>query len=64
MSKTGNKQFQYNSNISRSKGIQTMTFGQFIQYNFKNIFLEKSYTTNGGKTIPRPFPKRSKLSIQ
>ena len=28
-----------------------------------NIFLEKSYTKCGGKKIPRPFPKKSKLSI-
>ena len=29
------------SNISNSKGNQTMKFGQFIEYNMKNIFLEK-----------------------
>ena len=27
----------------------------------KNIFLEKSYTILGRKTIPRPFPKRIKI---
>ena len=27
----------------------------------RNIFLEKSYTKCGGETIPRPFPKISKL---
>ena len=31
------------SNISRSKGSQTMKFGQSIEYNMRNIFLEKSY---------------------
>ena len=30
-------------NIS-SKGNQTMKFGQLIEYNMRNIFLEKSYT--------------------
>ena len=29
----------------------------------KYIFVEKSYTTRGGETIPRPLPKKSKLSI-
>ena len=29
----------------------------------KNIFLEKSYTKCGGEIIPRPFSKKSKLSI-
>ena len=29
----------------------------------RNIFLEKSYTKCGGKTIPRPFSKKSKLGI-
>ena len=50
-------------NISTSKGSQTMNFGQLIEYNMKNIFLEKSYTKCGGETIPRQFPKKSKLSI-
>ena len=31
------------SNISRSKDNQTMKFGQLIQYNTRDIFLEKSY---------------------
>ena len=42
-------------NISRGKGNQTMEFGQLIEYNMKNIFLEKSYTKCGGETSPRPF---------
>ena len=40
-------------NISRRKGNQTMKFGPFKEYN-RNIFLQKSYTKCGGKTIPRP----------
>ena len=33
-------------NISRSKGNQT--FGQFLDYDMRNIFVEKSYTKCGG----------------
>ena len=31
------------SNISRSKGNETMTSAQLIEYNMRKIFLEKSY---------------------
>ena len=44
--------------ILRSKGNQTTTFGQLIEYN-RNVFLEKLFA----KTIPRPFSKKSNLSI-
>ena len=50
-------------NISRSKGNQTMKFGQLREYNMRNNFLEKSYTKCGVETIPRPYSKKSKLSI-
>ena len=50
-------------NISRSKGNQTMKFGQLIECNMRNIFLEKSYTKCGGETSPRPFSEKLKLSI-
>ena len=50
------------SNISRSKGNQTMKFGQLKEYNMINIPLEKSYTKCGGETIPKPFSEKSKLS--
>ena len=50
-------------NISRSKGNQTMKFGQLIEYNMRNIFLEKSYTKCGGETSPRLFSGKLKLSI-
>ena len=50
-------------NISRSKSNQTMKFGQLIECNMRNIFLEKSYTKCGEETIPRPFSKKTKLSI-
>ena len=31
-----------------------MKFGQLIEYNMRNIFLEKSYTNFDGETIPKP----------
>ena len=35
-----------------------MKFGQLIEYNMRNIFVEKSYTKCDGETIPRPFFKK------
>ena len=49
--------------ISRSKGFQTMKFGQLLKQDLRNIFLEKSYTKYGGEAGPRPFYKISELSI-
>ena len=43
--------------ILRSKGNQTMKFAQLIDYNMRNIFLQKS------ETSPRPLSERWKLSI-
>ena len=40
-----------------------MTFGLLIEYNMRDIFVEKSYTKCGGETIPRLFFKKSKLSV-
>ena len=40
---------------TRCKGNQTMKFGQLIDQNMRNIFLEKSCTKYGGETSPRPF---------
>ena len=40
-------------NISRSKGNQTMKFSLLIDYNMRNIFLEKSYAKYGGKASYR-----------
>ena len=34
-----------------------MNFGQLIEFNMRNIFLEKSYTKWSGETIPRSFFK-------
>ena len=44
-------------NISRSKSNQTVKFGQLINYNMRNIFLE-NYTQNVvEKLFPDPFLK-------
>ena len=40
-----------------------MKCGQLIEYNMRNIFLEKSYTKCGAETSPRPFSGKLKLSI-
>ena len=40
-----------------------MEFGQLIECNMRNIFLEKSYTRCDGESIPRPLSEKSKLSI-
>ena len=40
-----------------------MKVGQLIEYNMRNIFVEKSYTKCGGEIIPRPFSRKSKSSI-
>ena len=42
-------------NTSKSKGNQTMKFGQLIDYNMRNIFL-KNHTQNVvEKLVPDPF---------
>ena len=45
------------SNISRNKDNQTMEFGQLIEYNMRNICLEKLFTKYYENVIPRPFSK-------
>ena len=50
-------------NIPRSTDNHTIKYGQLIEYNMGNIFLEKSYTKSGAETIPRPFSKKSKFRI-
>ena len=49
--------------ISGSKDNQKIEFGQLIEYNMKNILLEKSYSKRGGEASPKPFYKDLKLSI-
>ena len=43
------------SNISRSKGNQTIKFGQLVECKMRNVILERSYTKCGGEASPRPF---------
>ena len=40
-------------NISQSKGNQTMKYGQLIEYNKRNIFLQKFYGKWGRETSSR-----------
>ena len=46
-------------NISRSKDNRTMKFGQLIQYNMRNIFLEKIIHKCDGENILKPFSRKS-----
>ena len=46
------------SNISRIKGKQTMEFGQLIEYNKENTFLQNLYRKWGKETSSRPFFKK------
>ena len=50
------------TNISRSNDNQAMKPCQLVEYNFRNIFLEKSYTKCGEETFPGPFSEKSRLS--
>ena len=50
-------------NISRSKCNQTMKFGQLIEYDMRNLFLEKSYKKCGREAGPKSFSIKSKLNI-
>ena len=49
------------SNIPRSKDNQIMKTGKLIEYNTRNIFLEKSYVKCNGETIPRPVSKKIQI---
>ena len=40
-----------------------MIFDQLIEYNMKNIFIEKSYTKYGEETILRPFSQKLKFCM-
>ena len=40
-----------------------MKFGQLREYDMRNIFPEKSYTTYGEETSSRPFSEKSKLGM-
>ena len=38
-----------------------MKFGQVIEYNMRNIFVEKSNAKCAGETIPRPLSKKIRI---
>ena len=40
-----------------------MKFGQLIECNMRNIFLQKSYTKYDEEISPRPFSEKLKLNI-
>ena len=43
------------ANISQSKGNQTMKFGQLIEYNKRNIFLQNYAENEAGRLVPDLF---------
>ena len=45
-------------NISRSKRNQTMKFGQLIEYNMRNTFLENHTQNVVEELFPDPFLKK------
>ena len=53
----------YLPNVSKSKSNQTMKFGQLMEYDMINIFLEDSYSKCDEEGSSRPFDKKSKSSI-
>ena len=40
-----------------------MKFARLIEYNMRNIFLERSYTQCGGESIPKLLFKKSKFNL-
>ena len=47
----------------RSKGNQTVKFGQLIEYNMRNIILEKLYAKCSRETSPRACSGKLRLNI-
>ena len=43
--------------ISQEVKTDTIKYGSLLQYNMRNIFLEKSFTEYGGMLVPGPFIK-------
>ena len=50
-------------NILERKGHQIMKFGQLIEYNISNIFLENHTENSVEKLFPDPFLKNQKCSL-
>ena len=40
-----------------------MKFGQLMEYNMRNVFLQKSYTKCGGENSPRSFSEKLSLNL-
>ena len=61
----GSKQLQYtHCSISQEvKTIRQLNLNVIIEYNMRNIFLEKSYTKCLREAILKPFSKKPKLRI-
>ena len=53
------KQLQY-THCQIFQKVKTMKFGQFIEYNLRNIFFEKLCTKSSEESIPRLFSKKIK----
>ena len=49
--------------MSKTKANQTTKCGPLIEYNMKNIIVEKSFKKYDGKTRPRNIFEKSKFSI-
>ena len=65
MSQPGKQKIAMNilPKFSRGKDNKTVKFSQSIEYNMRNIFLEKSCSKCVLETISRTFSGNSKLSI-
>ena len=51
-------------NISRIKGKQTMKFGQLIEYNKRNIFLQNHAENEAWKLVPESLYKVKASGLQ
>ena len=56
-------QYKYWPTSQEVKDNQAIKFGQLIECNMRNTFLEKSFKKCVRETIPRPFTEKSILSI-
>ena len=52
----------YSTLISRSKGNETMKFGQLMEFELRNTFLTKCYSKYGRETSSTPFSEKPRLS--
>ena len=52
---TKNYNAHIDQHLSRSKDNKAIKFDQLLEYNTRNIFLEKAYTYTRWNTIPTPF---------